>query len=205
MGYARITITRLMQRLRQRGHTSNRPRSGRPRVTTRGEGRYILVIHPRNRTATATSTVATSLGHRISRQTVYSRLRQYGIRPRHPNCGPLLTPRYRHDRLMWARRVRLLIFRNNRRQLIFRRVVIRNSCKSECASYRDDILRPVVAPFLQQQPRGIIFQQDNARPLHSKIDTVLPVNVQDLERCLLEEWQRITPNVISPQACSGVY
>ena len=29
--------------------------------------------------------------------------------------------------------------------------------------YIDDILRPTVLPFLQQQPRGVIYQHDNAR------------------------------------------
>lgn len=103
---ARITITRLMQRLRQTGQTSDKPRIGRPRVTTPREDRYIRVLHLRNRTLTATSTATTALGHRISRQTVYRRLRQYGIRPRHPYRGPYLTPRHKNGRLIWARRVR---------------------------------------------------------------------------------------------------
>ena len=284
LGCARITITRLMQRLRQTGQTSDRPRSGRPPVTTPREDRYIRVLHLRNRTVTATSTAATALGHRISRQTVYRRLRQYGIRPRHPYRGPLLTPRHRNNRLIWARRVRrwqrrdwarvmfsdesrFLIFRNDGRQLVYRRfgerlapncvqqvwlfgggglmvwggicgdvktrlVVIRGNLNAQ--RYRDDILRPVVVPFLQQQPRGLIFQHDNARPHTARLTQnflananvqvlpwpacspdmnpiehlwdhldrqirrrrVPPVNVQDLERRLLEEWQRITPNVI---------
>lgn len=282
-GCARITITRLMQRLRQTGQTSDRPRSGRPRVTTPREDRYIRVLHLRNRTVTATSTAATALGHRISRQTVYRRLRQYGIRPRHPYRGPFLTPRHRHDRLMWARRVlrwqrwnwarvlfsdesKFLLFRNDRRQMVYRRVgerlmpdcvhqvrpfggggvmvwggicgdmktrlvIIRGNLNAQ--RYRDEVLRPVVVPFLQQNPRTV-FQHDNARPHTARLTQdfldnanvqvltwpacspdlnpiehlwdhldrrirsrrVPPVNAQDLERCLREEWQLITPNVI---------
>jgi len=32
------------------------------------------------------------------------------------------------------------------------------------ARYRDEILRPVVVPFLQRYGQGAIFQQDNATP-----------------------------------------
>ncbi|KAK7504477.1 hypothetical protein BaRGS_00004343 [Batillaria attramentaria] len=76
---ARITVTRLMQRLRQTGSTTDRPRRGRPLVTTPAEDRHIRVLHLRNRTITATETAATALGHRISRQTVYRRLRQHRL------------------------------------------------------------------------------------------------------------------------------
>ena len=113
-----------------------------------------------------------------------------------------------------------------------RLVVIRGNLNAQ--RYIDDILRPVVVPFIQQQPRGLLFQHDNARPHTARLTQnflananvqvlpwpacspdmnpiehlwdhldrqirrrrVPPVNVQDLERCLLEEWQRITPNVI---------
>lgn len=281
---ARITVTRLMQRLRQTDRTTDRPRSGRPPVTTPAEDRHIRVLHLRNRSITATSTAATSLGHRISRQTVYRRLRQHGIRARHPFRGPFLTRQQRINRLIWARRVRrwqqrdwaqvlfsdesrFSLFRNDGRQRVYRRVgerlapncvhqvtpfggggimvwggicgdlktrlvVIRGNLNAQ--RYCDEILQPVVVPFLPQQPRGIIFQHDNARPHTARLTQnflnnaniqvlpwpacspdmnpiehlwdhldrqirsrpVPPVNLQHLEQCLLDEWQRITPNVI---------
>ena len=43
-----------------------------------------------------------------------------------------------------------------------RLVVIRGKLNAQ--RYRDDILQPVVVPFIQQQPNGIIFQHDSARP-----------------------------------------
>ena len=111
------------------------PRSGKPRVTTPSEDRYIWVLNLMNRTVTVTSTVAETLGHRISRHTVYRRLRQYGI---HHYRVPLLTPRHRNNKLRWARQVRrwkprdwaramfseesrFLIFINDGRQLVNRR------------------------------------------------------------------------------------
>ena len=35
--------------------------------------------------------------------------------------------------------------------------------------YIDDILPPTVLPFLQQQPRGVIYQHDNARSHTARI------------------------------------
>ena len=45
----RTTISRLMIRLKQTGSTADRPRSGRPRVTTRRQDRHIRLIQLRNR------------------------------------------------------------------------------------------------------------------------------------------------------------
>ncbi|XP_067667599.1 uncharacterized protein [Haliotis asinina] len=103
-GCSRKTVTQLMQRLRQAGSTSDGPRSGRPRVTTPAEDRRIRKIHLRNRFVTATSTATTALGHRISRHTVYRRLRERGIRAHHPYRGVHRTLQHRR-RLRWARRV----------------------------------------------------------------------------------------------------
>ena len=50
------TIERLVRRLRETGHLADRPRSGRPRVTSRRRGRTIRLAHLRNRHLTATET-----------------------------------------------------------------------------------------------------------------------------------------------------
>lgn len=283
-GCARNTVTRLIGRLHRTGGTMDMPRSGRPRVTTPIEDRHIRILHLRNRFITATLTGATALGHRISRQTVYRRLRAHGIRARRPYKGAFMTRQHRVNRLIWARRVRrwqqrdwarvmfsdesrFCIYSNDGRQRVYRRVgerlapncilqvrpfgggglmvwggicgdvktrlvVIRGNMNAQ--RYRDDILQPVVVPFMQQQPAGIVYQHDNARP-HTAMLTqnflndaniqvlpwpacspdmnpiehlwdhlnrqvrnrpVPPVNLQELEQCLLDEWQRIPPNVI---------
>lgn len=213
-GCTRVCITRLFQRLRQTGQTSDRPRSGRPRVTTPQEDRYIRGIHLRNRFIPASATAATALGHPISRQTVSRRLRERGIRARRPYRGVILTPQRRRNRLQWARHVRrwqvrdwsrvlftdesrFCVFRADGRQRVYRRVGERlaPNCIREVPAhggggvmvwggicgelktrlviihgnlnaqrYRDEILRPVAIPFIRQQPRGIVFQHDNARP-----------------------------------------
>ena len=43
------TIERLVRRLRETGHLADRPRSGRPRVTSRRQDRTIRLVHLRNR------------------------------------------------------------------------------------------------------------------------------------------------------------
>jgi transposase len=58
---SRMTIYRLMVRLRDTGNTSDRPRSGRPRVTTLRQDRYIRFIHLRNRFVTAVHTARLTL------------------------------------------------------------------------------------------------------------------------------------------------
>ena len=49
-------ISRLVQRLRATGRLTDRPRSGRPRVTTQRQNRRIRLVHLRNRLRTATET-----------------------------------------------------------------------------------------------------------------------------------------------------
>jgi transposase len=52
----RSTISRLLQRYQQSGSTANHQRSGRPRITSATQDRYIRVLHLRNRTVTARET-----------------------------------------------------------------------------------------------------------------------------------------------------
>ena len=75
-----LPITRLIQRYRVTGRTADRPRSGRPRVTTANEDHHLRILHLRNRFLAVTSSAATGLGYVISRHTVRRRLRQHGIR-----------------------------------------------------------------------------------------------------------------------------
>ena len=52
----RKTIERLRRRFRVTGNVADLPRSGRPRVTTAADDRYIVLQHLRNRCLTATAT-----------------------------------------------------------------------------------------------------------------------------------------------------
>ena len=82
------------------GRTEDRPRSGRPLVTTRGQDRYIRNTHPRNRFQTATTTAAnTPNTHNkcISAQTVRTRLG--GVSACRPYVGCVLARRHRVNRV----------------------------------------------------------------------------------------------------------
>ena len=82
-----------MIRFRQTGRTNDRPRNGRPRVTSQRQERYLRLIHLRNRiTAEDTARRTPGLANvRISGQTVRRRLRKSGFRARRPVVGPILN------------------------------------------------------------------------------------------------------------------
>ena len=61
-GVHESTISRLVQRLRATGRLTDRPRSGRPRVTTQRQDRRIRLVHLRNRLRTATETAREVIG-----------------------------------------------------------------------------------------------------------------------------------------------
>ena len=211
------TIERLVRRLRETGHLADRPRSGRPRVTSRRQDRTIRLAHLRNRHLTATETALNTVGthnRQISPKTVGSRLREIGLLARRPYIGLPLTQARRLRRMAWLtahaprlfpmrqwRRVlftdesRFTLYRADGRRRVYRRrgerfadacVVerdrfgggfvmvwggIAHGIKSQliifagnmtAVRYRDEILRPVAVPLVQQ--RNLILQQDNARP-----------------------------------------
>ena len=109
-------ISRLWNRFQQTGSTNDRQRNGRPRITTPRQDRYIPVFHLRNRIVAASTTAAgIPVLRRISSQTVRTRLRQHGIRPRRPYFGAVLTPLSRRERVRWCNRLRDWTFRNWRR------------------------------------------------------------------------------------------
>ena len=102
---SRMTIYRLMIRLRDTCNTSDRSRSGRPRVTTLRQDRHIRCIHLRNRFVTAVHTARLTVGRtnvRISDQTVRNRLHQCGLRARRPLKGSTLKQHHRAARLQWG-------------------------------------------------------------------------------------------------------
>ena len=116
------TIERLVRRLRETGHLADRPRSGRPRVTSRRQDRTIRLAHLRNRHLTATETALNTVGthnRQISPKTVGSRLREIGLRTRRPYVSLPLTQARRLRRMAWltAHAPRLFPMRQWRRVL----------------------------------------------------------------------------------------
>ena len=99
------TVYRLWRRYQQSNSVRDRPRSGRPRVTSRRQDNFIRTTHVRNRfqPASVTSRSIPRL-RRISPRTVRNRLREARIRPRRPAIRPVSLRRHRVARLAWCRR-----------------------------------------------------------------------------------------------------
>ena len=100
------TIYRLQERVQDTGSTRDRPRSGRPRVTSQRQDRRIVRNHVISPFTTATETASQTPGTRnprISYRTVIRRLAERGIRGYRPYVGVVLTPIRRQNRRRWAR------------------------------------------------------------------------------------------------------
>ena len=106
LNVSRITISRLIIRLRQTDRTNNRPCSGKSRVRSQREDRHLRLIHLRNRMITVGDTARRTPGLanvRFSRQTVRKRLRESGLRARRPVVRPIRKQRHRTARSASAR------------------------------------------------------------------------------------------------------
>ncbi|GFU18367.1 HTH_Tnp_Tc3_2 domain-containing protein [Trichonephila clavipes] len=96
----------LRQRFQDDGNVSRCYSTGRPRVTTPNEDRYLAVTAKRNRRSTASDLsrqLSSATGTTVSRQTVYRRLGHIGLYARRPaRCVPL-TATHCRLRLTWSR------------------------------------------------------------------------------------------------------
>uniref|UniRef100_A0AAZ3PI57 Transposase Tc1-like domain-containing protein n=1 Tax=Oncorhynchus tshawytscha TaxID=74940 RepID=A0AAZ3PI57_ONCTS len=102
------TVRCLRQRYRETGWTADRPRSGRPCVTTPAQDRYIRTSHLHYRYRMATTAQVTPGTHNpsISAQTVRNRLREVGLRDCRPVVRQFLTRHHRQQRRLWAQTLR---------------------------------------------------------------------------------------------------
>ena len=99
------TIERLRVRYIATNSTNDRPRCGRPQVTTARQNRLMVRQHLRNRFTRATETARQTVGtHQrpISADTVRHRLVASNLGCYRPARGSVLTPRHRQERLQWA-------------------------------------------------------------------------------------------------------
>ena len=221
-GVAQSTISRLLQRFNATNTVSDRPRSGRPRSTTRRQDIFVRTSCLRNRRMSARGLqceLRRATGVNISDQTIRNRLRDVNIRSRRQAVRIPLTPRHRRLRLAWCRQhlrwnrhewsrvlftdeSRFNLHFNDGRIRVYRRrgerfhdVNVREIDRYGGGSvmvwggiaagqrtalqfidgrltsqrYVDEILRPVVTPFLQRMGPNSILQDDNALPHRGRI------------------------------------
>ena len=99
------SVRRLRRSYRETNRTADCPRSGRPRVTTPAQDRYIRTSHLRDRYRMATTTARVTPGTHnpsISAQTVHNRLRAAGQRACSPVVRQVLTRHHRQQCHLWA-------------------------------------------------------------------------------------------------------
>lgn len=85
MNVPQSIISRLWEQHRQHGSTYDRPKFGRPRVTTATHDHFIRLRHLRERFTTATSTALAIPGQcRFSDKILRNRMRDAGVRTRQP-------------------------------------------------------------------------------------------------------------------------
>ena len=100
-------IGRLWIRFLDTGNVTNRPRSGRPRLTTQREDRYLTNWTLRQCRVTARQLhdhLQTTTGTLISDQTVRNRLRANNLRQCRPVVRPPLLQRHRATKRNWGTR-----------------------------------------------------------------------------------------------------
>ncbi|GFW54010.1 transposable element Tcb1 transposase [Trichonephila clavipes] len=108
LGIAQSVIFKLWQRFQDDGNVSRCYSTGRPRVTTLNEDRYIYlaVTAKRNRRSTASDLsrqLSSATGTTVSRQTVYRRLGHIGLYARRPVRYVPLSATHCYQRLTWSR------------------------------------------------------------------------------------------------------
>lgn len=99
------TISELLQRYRQTGSVADRPRSGRPKVTTERQDRYIQLTHLRDRFLRASQIAAVTIGthgNAVCNETIRRRLKNIRLQCRRPLKGPELTEAHRATRRQWT-------------------------------------------------------------------------------------------------------
>ena len=96
-------IVRLMQRFRQTGNVTDRPRAGRSHKTTPREDRLISRRARQRLFSTAGAPCGNlAFGGHSSTRTVTRGLHHQGMRARRPIKRPQLTLRHRHARFDWS-------------------------------------------------------------------------------------------------------
>ncbi|GFV96441.1 transposable element Tcb2 transposase [Trichonephila clavipes] len=239
-------------------------RQGRRRATTPNEDRYLVLTARRHRNMNATllqQHLRSATGTMVSTQTVQDRLHGVGMYAHRPlshfsvhpdnrriffwrDRGSRNNPSFVHESVRFCGRGELVYcgISSDGRTYLY---IIRDGFLT-ARRYRDEILKPIVVPYVAAIGDDFILMDDNSRPhranlvedsrfeegivrmewpacspnmnpiehvwdaLGRRVAGCLPPpqTLQELERALLEEWERIPQLVINslidsmPQRCS---
>ncbi|GFX78573.1 transposable element Tcb2 transposase [Trichonephila clavipes] len=238
IGVSQSVISRIWNRFLETESAGRRPGQGRRRATTPNEDRYLVLTARRHRNMNATlqQHLRSVTGTTVSTQTVRNRLHGVGLYARRPMvCVRLISRHRRYRREDRGSRNNPAFVHESVRfggggVLVYGGIsidgrtdlyIIRDRPLT-ARRYRDEILRPIEVPYAEAIGDDFILMDDNCRPHHmNPIEHVWdalrrrvagrqppPQTLQELERALLEEWDRIPQLVINslidsmPQRCS---
>ncbi|GFY31465.1 transposable element Tcb2 transposase [Trichonephila clavipes] len=264
IGVPQSVISRIWNRFLETGSAGRRPGQGRRRATTPNEDRYLVLTARRHRNMNDTllqQHLRSATGTTVSTQTVRNGLHGVSLYGRrlisrfsvHPDNrrvfiwrerGSRNNPAFVHESVRFGGGGVLVyggISIDGRTDLY----IIRDGPLT-ARRYRDEILRPIVAPYAEAIGDDFILMDDNCRPQRANLvedflfeegivriewpacsPDMNPIehvwdalgrqvsgrqtpsqNLQELERALLEEWDRIPQLMINslinsmPQRCS---
>ncbi|GFS79527.1 transposable element Tc1 transposase [Trichonephila clavipes] len=247
-------ISRIWNRFLETGSAGRNPGQGRRRATTPNEDRYLVLTARRHRNMNATllqQYLRSATGTTVSSQTVRNRHHGVGLYAHRPmrifiwrDRGSRNNPAFVHESVRFGVGGVLVyggISIDGRTDLY----IVRDGPQT-ARRYRDEILRPIVVPYVAAIGGDFILMDDDCRPRRANLvenflfeegivrmewpasspdmnpiehvwDALgrrvadcqpLPQTLQELERALLEEWDRIPQFVINslidsmPQRCS---
>ncbi|KAK7090302.1 hypothetical protein V1264_010117 [Littorina saxatilis] len=100
-------IQRLRDRFETTGRAEERPRPGRPRITSRQDDRFVCLAALRNRSLTSNDLrgqLRMAANVRVSDQMIRNRLHEASLHSRRPAVRTPLTQAHRRARVEWCRR-----------------------------------------------------------------------------------------------------
>ncbi|GFV46377.1 transposable element Tcb2 transposase [Trichonephila clavipes] len=222
IGVSQSVISRIWNRFLETESAGRRPEQGRRRATTPNEDRYLVLTARSHRNMNATllqQHLRSATGTTVSTQTVRNRLHGVGLYARRPMVCVRLASRHRRDRREWA--TEHVNWRRNEwsNVLFFWDDILRHIVVPYAAAIGDDFIlmddncRPpranLVEDFLFEE--GIVRMEwpacfPDMDPIEHVWDALgrrvagrqpPPQTLQELERALLEEWDRIPQLVIN--------
>ncbi|GFW68200.1 transposable element Tcb2 transposase [Trichonephila clavipes] len=235
IGVSQSVISRIWNRFLETGSAGRRPGRGRRRATIPNEDRYLVLTARRHRNMNATllqQHLRSATGTTVSTQTVRNWLHGVGLYARRPLVCVRLTSRHRRDRRDGSRNNPAFVHESVRFggggvlvDEILRPIVVPYAAAiGDDFILMDDNSKPHRANLVEDSlfEEGIVrIEWPACSPDMNPIEHVWdalgrrvagrqppPQTLQELERALLEEWDRIPQLVINslidsmPQRCS---